>query len=210
MIVEVVTASNRHTHEALVRAMHRDRKRVFVDRYGWNVPVVDGDQEIDQFDTGDAVYLIASDDGRQHLGSTRLLPTTAPHLLSDLFPQLAGGMVPRGPAIMEMTRLVYSPDISDPLLLDRVRMTLRVAVMEYALRSGIGHYTAIVRMEFLPTILSAGWTAMPLGLPTAIDGEMTAAVLIDMTEAALAEIRMRTRIAGPVLRPDDSRAAAAA
>ena len=40
--------------------MHRDRKKIFVDALKWDVPVVDGQYEIDQFDTDDAIYLLAS------------------------------------------------------------------------------------------------------------------------------------------------------
>ena len=63
--------------------MHRDRKTVFVDRLGWQVPVVNGDLEIDQFDGDDAIYLIAVDEAGGHAGSLRLLPTAGPHLLAD-------------------------------------------------------------------------------------------------------------------------------
>jgi len=42
----IVTAENRRLFENDLIEMHRQRKSVFVDRFGWKVPVV-GDMEID-------------------------------------------------------------------------------------------------------------------------------------------------------------------
>jgi len=70
----------------VIDGMFRDRKRVFVDLLKWDVPVVDGEYEIDQFDTDRAVYLIAVDDAGDHLGSIRLLPTDGDHILGSIFP----------------------------------------------------------------------------------------------------------------------------
>ena len=199
-MIEVVTAANRAGQEGLMRSMFHDRKRVFVDRMKWDISVVKGDLEIDQFDHDEAVYLIAQDGAGNHLGSCRLLPSTGPHILQDVFPQLCdGGEVPTGEGIWEMTRLVYSPDIKDMAVLNRVRMRLRMAMIEFALAAGISHYTAIIRMDFLPTAISAGWELEPLGFPLDIDGESTTAVMVTNNAAALAHVRQRSGLHEPVL-----------
>lgn len=209
-MIYVVTAENRDQYSALVRDMHRDRKRVFVDRLKWQIPVVDGDQEIDQFDHDGAVYLIiATPDGR-HRGSARLLPSTRAHPLVDVFPHLCVGVVPRNPDVWEMTRLVYSPDIANVEELNRTRMLLRLALVEFALSIGIRYYSCVVRMDFLPTVLSAGWVAVPLGFPTDVDGEMTTAVQIDIDPAALQSVRDKYGYYEPVLTFDYPRPALAA
>lgn len=209
-MIHVITAENRDRHGSLIRDMHRDRKRVFVDRLKWDVPVVDGDQEIDQFDHDGAVYLIISTADDRHLGSARLLPSTRPHPLCDVFPQLCAEGAPQNPDIWEMTRLVYSPDIADVEALNRTRMMLRLALVEFALSIGIRHYSCIVRMEFLPTVLSAGWVAVPLGFPTDVGGEMTTAVQIDIDAAALQSVRDKYGYYEPVLTFDYPRPALAA
>lgn len=209
-MINVVTAENRDRYEPLLRDMHRDRKRVFVDRLKWTVPVVDGDKEIDQFDHDGAVYLIISGPDQRHLGSARLLPSTRPHILGSLFPQLCAEPVPVGPHIWEMTRLVYSPELTNVDALNRTRMMLRLALVEFALSIGIRHYSCIVRMDFLPTVLSAGWVAIPLGFPTDIDGELTTAVQIDIDAAALRAVRDKYGFHEPVLTFDYPRPALAA
>src|SRR3546814_10008091 len=85
--------------------MFADRKRLFVDLFGWDVPVIDGQYEIDQFDNAHTIYLIAADDDGQHEASLRLFPTSQPHMLGTLFSHLCPLGVPAGDKIWESTRL---------------------------------------------------------------------------------------------------------
>lgn len=87
-----------------LREMFEARKRVFVDLLKWDVPVLQGRYELDQFDGEDATYLIVPRDDGGHAGSARLLRTTSPHILDSLFPELCAGPPPRGPEILEITR----------------------------------------------------------------------------------------------------------
>jgi acyl-homoserine lactone synthase len=179
--------------------MHRDRKRVFVDRYHWNVPVVDGEFEIDEFDTDDAVYLVETDRvTRKHLASVRFLPTTRPHMLSKAFASLCDGPVPVGDDIMELTRLCITPDVARA---DAVPLChhMWVASVEFALLFGVNKYTGVSQAQFLSTLLSTGWEIEPLGLPREIDGQITGAVLISITPDTLRRARARFGYRYPVL-----------
>src|SRR3546814_13041798 len=95
--------------DPLAASMFRDRKRQVVDQFGWDVPVVAGQYEFDQYDGDDADYLIAVDGEGGHAGSMRLLPTIGPHLLADHFAGLCEGDIPGGPHVMEITRLCLPP-----------------------------------------------------------------------------------------------------
>jgi N-acyl-L-homoserine lactone synthetase len=108
----VVKSDSYVRDQIAVANMLRDRKRVFVDLLKWKLAVVDDEYEIDQFDHAGAVYLICSDADGNHRGSLRLLPTTAPHILGSLFPDLCDGPVPTGPNVYELTRGCFSPRIS--------------------------------------------------------------------------------------------------
>src|SRR5260370_28564252 len=69
-------------------AMFRDRARTFSGRLGWEVTVKDG-YERDTFDDANPLYLVSVDpDTEQYRGSLRLLPTTGPNMLRDVFPFL--------------------------------------------------------------------------------------------------------------------------
>src|SRR5690242_14133180 len=96
-----LTAGDRRPLET----MFADRKAQFVDFFQWDVPVVDGRFEKDEFDTDRAVYIVVADDDGAHQASMRMLPSLHPHLLGNLFPHLCPLGVPIGERIWESTRL---------------------------------------------------------------------------------------------------------
>jgi N-acyl-L-homoserine lactone synthetase len=89
--------------------MFEARKRVFVDLLKWDVPVLEGCFEVDQFDDEHAAYLIIECRDGRHAGSARLLETVRPHLLDTLFPELCAAPPPRGPNVLEITSKVLTP-----------------------------------------------------------------------------------------------------
>ncbi len=200
-MVEVVGTGRHGGPREILAAMHADRKSVFVDRLGWDVPVVDGCFEIDEFDDAHAVYLIATMPGTVlHLGSVRLLPTTRRHLLGDLFPILVDGEVPRGPDIFEITRLCTSPLLADRQAHKGIREHLAMALFEYALTTGIRAYTMTTHLACLPQLLATGWDVEPLGLPKTVGGESLGALQVNVNPETLQRFRARFALAEPVLR----------
>lgn len=93
----------------VLASMFAARKRVFVDLLKWDVPVLDGRYEVDQFDDEHATYLVLADRAGRHLGSARLLPTSRPHILDRVFPALCAAEPPRGVAVAEITSEVLTP-----------------------------------------------------------------------------------------------------
>jgi N-acyl-L-homoserine lactone synthetase len=178
-MIRIIEGMERPGSNPMLDAMFRDRKRIFVDLRKWQVPVVDGQYEIDQFDGPRTVYCIATDEHGQHRGSIRLIPTDEPHILGDLFPDLCLGPVPTGPDIWELTRGCVSPRLSAVERRD-VRNALTTAVVEYGLHRGIRSFTCIADSGWLSQILSLGWNCKPLGLPRQIDRTMTGALQIDI------------------------------
>jgi N-acyl-L-homoserine lactone synthetase len=206
-MVAVITANNRAFYREQLVQMHRDRKRVFVDRFKWDVAVVDEEYEVDQFDTQSAVYLMELDPAsRSHLSSVRLLPTTQPHLLDTLFPELCDSEVPTGPHIWEITRYCTNPEVSRAVTSpagDRVC----IAMVEYALLNGITRFTYVTHMKLLSLLISQGWETEPLGLPREIDGQMLGAMSLKITPATLQLFRDRYGYRKPVLALEPAQAA---
>ena len=80
-----------------INAMFRNRAETFSERLGWEVAVKDG-YERDMFDDANPLYLVSVDpDTEEYWGSLRLLPTTGPNMLRDVFPQLLDGDTSRAP-----------------------------------------------------------------------------------------------------------------
>lgn len=165
--------------EPLLQAMFEARKQVFVDLLRWDVPVLDGRYEIDQFDDEHAVYLIVTDRAGNHLGSARLLPTSRPHILDSLFPGLCAGEPPRSPDCFEITRFCLGRNQSARKRLE-TRNRLVSAIAHYALENGIGTYTGVAELAWLQQILAFGWQCRPLGLPQVIGGRTLGALRIDI------------------------------
>jgi N-acyl-L-homoserine lactone synthetase len=144
--------------------MFRDRKRVFVDLMSWNIPVTN-DLEIDEFDNKKAIYLVVEDEiNGHHLGSLRLLPTTSPHILGNIYPHLCENTVPIESNIYEITRFCLSPKLRSRerrIILKR----LVVGMAEFANFAGISSYTGVTNLDFLGQILLFGGNCVPLGLP---------------------------------------------
>jgi N-acyl-L-homoserine lactone synthetase len=81
------------------------RHRVFVQRLGWDLPEATEDGEWDRFDRTDTVHVISLDGKGRLTGCARLLPTTRPYLLSEVFPQLLdGGPAPHCVEVWELSR----------------------------------------------------------------------------------------------------------
>lgn len=160
--------------------MFEERKRVFVDLLKWDVPVLEGRYEIDQFDDEHATYLIvpASDGG--HAGSARLLETERPHILDTLFPGLCAGPPPRGPHILEITRFCLGRDQKAQNRLG-TRNALVSGLVRYALDRGVRAYTGVAEVGWLQQILAFGWRCRPLGLPRMIGGKMLGALMIEIS-----------------------------
>lgn len=197
-MVTVITNHERFSYRDVLNAMHRDRKRVFVDRLGWKVNVVDDQYEIDQFDTGSAVYLVVHDAVNPHLGSVRLLPTTQPHILGSMFPNLCDADVPVGDDVWEITRLCTTPGLANAR---PVREAISLALTEFALLTGIRQYTLVTHLAYLSQLIAIGWDCEPLGMPAPdADGKMVGALSINITPATLTLLRSQIDMNVPVLR----------
>jgi N-acyl-L-homoserine lactone synthetase len=196
------TTGARAATAAIRSAMLQDRKIVLMDRLGWDLESPDGLHEIDRYDGDDTLYLIVhqAQTGR-HLGSVRLLPSTGPHLLGDVFAHLCADGVPMGPDVCEITRLVTSPGLNRAEAL-QVRRQLSIALFEHALEQGIARYTMVTHLPWLPSLLSIGWDAEPLGMPHGEGVNAVAALQILINETTLHRLRGAWGLPGSVL-PND-------
>ena len=170
-----LTAEDRRPLET----MFSDRREQFVDFFEWEVPVVDGRYEMDQFDTASAVYIIAVDASGAHEASMRMLPSIEPHLLGTLFPHLCPGGVPIGARLWESTRLCLPSRHGAARRLE-LRNALISAMVDFALARGIGRITGVIPDGFRRQVLAMGWKAEPLGPAVRIKGGPIGAFAIDI------------------------------
>lgn len=166
--------------DRVFRSMFEERKRVFVDLLGWDIPILAGRYEIDQFDDDEAVYIVITDDSGEHCGSARLLRTDRPHILDTIFPHLCEDGPPTGPAVREITRFCLARRLRarDRLV---TRNRLITALVQHALHQGITAYTGVAEWAWFQQILAFGWVCLPLGLPSVSDPHSLSAMRIDIS-----------------------------
>ena len=105
----LITKRNATRHLALLEKVYKFRHAFFVDHMKWEALRKPDGREIDEFDTPGCAHIVGVEDG-EVISYTRLLPTTEPHLLSHIYPEiLDGAKSPVGPNIWEWTRCAVLP-----------------------------------------------------------------------------------------------------
>jgi acyl-homoserine lactone synthase len=197
-LIHIVHRKNRHFYKKALMEHFRLRYDIYVKDRKWldldrPVPL-----EIDQFDTLDAFYLLSIDRGKL-IGGSRLIPSTRPHLLGDVFPYLAQRGVPRRPDVFEWTRIFVAREHRGGGFGGRALGEILCGIFEFALEEGISAITAVGEMWWTPRFLEMGWKVEPLGLPSIIEGEPCAAFQFNVDEEVLDNTRRCFGIESPVL-----------
>lgn len=198
-MVFVIDAENRAGFQKELQEMYKDRKRIFVDLLKWDVPVVDDQYEMDQFDHENTHYLLITDpETGKHTASVRLLPTREPHLLGNVFPSLCEHAVPVANDIWEISRFTTAPGLNAKKR-KVLHEELVTALVEFGLLYGVKGYTCIAEMAWLSKILAMGWVSDPLGTPKKVMGQMIAALYLHVTPNTLQLFRNQWNTDLPIL-----------
>lgn len=203
-MITVIEGVDRDRHPALIDAMFRMRAAVFAERLEWDVTVTDG-WEIDRFDAEDPLYLLSVDEHTGALqGAVRLLPTTGPNMLRDVFPVLVPGGAPESPVIWESSRFAVNPAAFDAVdraeanhVVNRTTIELLCGIVEVCQRAGIEHIVSVFDARMARIFRSVNCAFEIVGTPTRIGKTMTYAGVFDMSE----EMRERLGEAGELRAP---------
>lgn len=163
----------------------RYRHKVFVERLGWPLQTQNG-VELDQFDRPDTVYVIAQDDDGCVIGCARLLPTTRPYLLGEVFPQLLNGLVPPcSPDVWELSRFAAMDFHSQPISASRqfsspIAIKLLQESIAYATAHGAKQLITVSPIGVERLLQKLGINAHRAGPPMIVDGHPIFACLIEI------------------------------
>jgi N-acyl-L-homoserine lactone synthetase len=199
-MIHIITAENRHCFNHALMAMHRQRKAVFIDELRWSLEAPDG-LEIDSYDCPEAVYLLETDGAKAPLtASARLLPTTRPHLMADIFSDLCAEGPPRAAEIWEVTRFCPAPETPQGRPRHSALARMIAGIMETALIFGIEKVSFVASAGLAPLAMKVGWTIRPLGPPQGQGREQLRAFLAEIDAKGLREVRLRNNLIGPLTR----------
>lgn len=199
-MVMLIQGTETGRYGRLMNEVYRFRHRAFVEEKGWEALRKPDGREIDQFDSDRCFHLVGTEAGRV-VSYSRFLPTTEPHLLSAVYPEiLQGEPCPTGPDIWEWTRLAIAPDKRDWRRgVDPTTARMFLAGAEACLHFGIRAILGQSHPLMLTRMLELGWHARPLALPTEYDAEPIVPLYCGVDESTLATSRAVLGIAEPVL-----------
>ena len=139
-MIVVIEPHNAEKYPNLLEQMFRLRAQIFHDHFGWDVEIADG-KERDKYDDEGPVYVIYTDHhGFKVKGSLRLLPTTGPILLADIFSDTVPDAVDlRAPTIWECTQFCLNDNVlhGDKEEILFASTVLLLALADVALKTGI-------------------------------------------------------------------------
>jgi acyl-homoserine lactone synthase len=166
--------------------------RVFVEQRGWRALAKSDGREIDQFDNEHAVHMLYIEHGTV-LGYQRMLPTTRPHLLSEVMPELCENEHPVGAHIWEWTRFCVEQSRRDKgRAVCPITNMLLAAAVEWGMECGISKLIIETNPTWLLRMIQLHFRLMQLGLPHTMQGQDIIAVIISFdsrTRARLQEMR---------------------
>ena len=156
------------------------RHEAFVDEAGWeNLRRADG-REIDQFDTPDTIHVIIMRNGRVEAYS-RLNPTVKPHVLSEIYPELASRGIPRDEGIWEWSRMGTSKHSRTEGHGWNCSIGLLLRCVSYAaMKCDIKTLVWQAHPVWITRAFELGFYPEPLGLPKRIGGERVIAVKMEV------------------------------
>jgi acyl homoserine lactone synthase len=183
-MIKLIYGHERQNFPELVDAMHRLRKQVFYERLKWEVNV-EGEWEIDDFDQEGPLYVLSIDEIGRLQGSLRLLPTTGPNMLRDVFGKITEkvGAV-ANPMVWESSRfciqLPGGRDQRDTQIISRATVELIAGMGEVGLLAGIDHVVTVYDAFLRRIIRQTGCREDLIGEPARFGRVMAYAGLFEI------------------------------
>ncbi len=205
-MLKLIEGSNASFFPREMDAMFRNRAEIFSERLGWDVVVKNG-YEQDRFDDLNPLYLVSVDpDTEQYWGSLRLLPTTGPNMLRDVFPQLLEeGEIVESATIWECSRICAVATEGQPERskngVNYVLSELVTGIAEVALLAGLTQIVSVFDARIYRILKAAGCELEIIGRPQRIGAAMAFAGLFRTGLDRLEAHRDALGVEGSVLAP---------
>lgn len=182
----MVDASNHKHYGRELDDYFRIRHDIYVGEKRWlDLARADG-REIDAYDNERAIYLLGIEKGRGAVvAGSRLVSSTTPHLLKNVFPYLAPEGVPEREDTFEWTRFFVTADYREPNRPCRAAGIVLCAILEVCLRRGIRKLSVVCEDFWFDRLAALGWAPRRLGQVTLHRGSLIVALLLEITSRAL-------------------------
>lgn len=168
----VITTADRGAHHDIWLDHHRLRNEIFVERLGWRLSSHSG-LEFDAYDTPVATYAVTVNDDGRACAVSRLLPTTHPYMIRDLWPDWHKRPLPESGRVWEASRFGCSASL-DPADRKRAIGRLLAAIYRFGQQNDVETYLMVMPQFIFERIIKPlGYDVTYVGEPRVIDGLRT-------------------------------------
>ena len=175
--------------------MFKLRHEVFKERLDWEVGSQAG-KERDMFDDLDPVYIVCEHQG-EVLGSWRLLQTTRPYMLKDVFPELLYGQkAPEAHGVWEISRFAVSKRVANNESLGTINTVTNLLLEQlftFAARREISRIVAVADVRFERILKRAGLLTQRFGPPMQIGVTRAISGYADVSDLNVRRMRLGSR-----------------
>ncbi|MGB0906592.1 MAG: acyl-homoserine-lactone synthase [Maricaulaceae bacterium] len=199
-MVEIVNGLNHHLYTERLQELYAFRHRVACGEMGWKLPDAKNGLDIDQFDTEDAIHFIDSNSKGEIIACARLVPTTGPNMLRDVFPEFCDGDEPPcSPHTYEYTRYLVTKEGTSQEEFIRARARILVAIHEFCLANDIRKLSLLTYQKHY-ALAAFLFRTRPLGQAQyyEADDDYYIAMTNDVSPEGLAKARQYTNLHDPV------------
>jgi N-acyl-L-homoserine lactone synthetase len=170
----LIRPCHRHRFCAVLNDSFRLRREVFVDHLGWCLPDANRTAhtglEYDAFDGDAAFYLVKLNTAGRAIATVRMTPSTAPNLSCDILGPQMGVVMPRGPQIVEMSRMCADRRLSREERREAM-LELRACIGLLFMRQGWTHSLGVGYHHHIEPLVRSGMTVQVLGAPFVFRGD---------------------------------------
>lgn len=203
----ILQAHEYHLYLNLMDQIFILRKKVFADQLNWDVTVSDG-KEHDYYDDLNPAYLVWCDDSFERLyGVIRLMPTTGPTLLYDVFRNTFPDITNlEAPGIWEGTRMCVDEALlnQDMPMLDPARgfSLMLLALCEVAIEHGIHWMVSNYEPQMKRIYKRAGVDVQELGRADDYGKYPVCCGQFEVSQSVLQTMRDKLNIQDPLYTPE--------
>ncbi len=178
---------------AQLESMYRLRCRVFRERLGWDIECPGG-LDVDDYDRLHPVYALYSPTRQDVEGCWRILPTTGPNMLRDIFPFLVeDGAPPADDDIWEISRFAVDslrPTYDSLASLHMATSDLLITLVEFGMRHDIRRFVAASDVRFERILKRSGLRVNRMGPVQRIGPTPAVAGYIEVNTETLDRLRV--------------------
>lgn len=156
--------------------MHKVRKLIFKDRMGWDLDINEDGLEIDDYDLPETVYILVRDDVGRVSGVWRMLPSSAPSMIRNIWPEFLDSFdMPISNSAWEVSRFgVYAYENSPK---DQIRASSRItaelilALEQVCALTGITDIYTMYNLQIGRSVKKIGFYAEETSHEISIEGK---------------------------------------